>query len=314
MGDLLVCSDVDLRPYTTLRAGGRAERLTVARTSEELAEACLRIAGPGEPLTVLGHGSNVLPSDVGVRGLTIVNRSSAIDVFSNGEVVADCGCSFQELFLKVAQAGLAGLEFAVGIPGTLGGALVSNAGAYRSNVADLVSELEIVAEGERRWVGADWLQFSYRDSLLRRPDAPRCALLRARLRLTPESPVLIYARAREFQARRILKQPAPASAGSFFKNVYDLRLAQSLEKLPAPLKEVGVVPAGYLIEEAGMKGARYRGAMFSLKHGNFILNVGRAAASDIRALAGLAKEAVRTRFEVLLEEEVLYIGDWSGFA
>lgn len=313
MANLAICRNVSLRAYTTLRAGGAAEELAVARKADDLAEAFLRAIHAGKALTLLGHGSNVLPSDAGVRGLVLVNLASAISLEGGGEVVAEVGCSFQELFLKTAQAGLTGLEFAVGIPGTLGGALVSNAGAYRSNVADLLVALEIVFEGQRRWVGPEWLEFSYRDSLLRRPNPPQCALLRARLSLHPGARQEIYAKARGFQWQRILKQPPPASAGSFFKNVNDRELAASLAELPPGLKQAGVVPAGYLLEAAGMKGVRRQGAMLSPRHGNFIVNVGGATASDIRKLAEFAKRAVGDRFGVQLEEEVLYIGDWSGF-
>jgi UDP-N-acetylmuramate dehydrogenase len=305
--------DVSLKPFTTLKSGGKAELLGLARTVDELAEMMLERQKVGESALVLGWGSNVLPSDSGVPGLVILNCATHIEIGEKGEVIADTGCGFQDLFLKTAQASLAGLEFAVGIPGTLGGALVSNAGAYRSCVSEFLVALEVVFEGERKWVEPKFMDFSYRDSLLRRPNPPSCALLRVKMRLPKGKPKKIYDEAREYQRQRISKQPPPASAGSFFKNVNDQILAEGLDTLPRQLKTAGIVPAGYLIEKSGLAGIRLGGAMLARRHANFILNVGNASAGDIRRLAELAKKTVFERFNVRLEEEVLYIGDWSEF-
>ncbi len=306
-------SGVCLRPFSTLKAGGDAEQFMVARSLNELADSCMWAQGRKIHTTILGSGSNVLPSDDGVPGLTIVNQATRIDVRSNGEVIAETGCSFQELFLKTAQANLHGLEFAVGIPGTLGGALVSNAGAYRSCVSEFLTRLEVVMDGRREWVAPGWMQFSYRDSLLRREDPPQAVVLRVEMRLPAGAPKQIYDEAREYQRQRISKQPPSPSAGSFFKNVNNRGLAESLVALPGPLKSAGIVPAGYLIEAAGLKGFRLGGAMLGQRHANFILNVGDASAFEIRRLAQLAKKRVHSVFGVTLEEEVLYLGDWSRF-
>lgn len=306
-------SQVDLRPYTTLRAGGAAEHLIQPRTLEDLAEAAIVLQRSELPTTVLGLGSNVLPSDRGVPGVTLVNRCRNIQFGADGEVLADAGASFQDVFLKAAQAGLDGFSYAVGIPGTLGGALVSNAGAYRGEVSRYLTGLEIVEAGERRWVGPEWMEFGYRDSVLRRPNPPACMLLRASFRLPRGTSSQIYETAREFQRQRIAKQPPPASAGSFFKNVHSSKLAESLEELPETLKAAGVVPAGYLIERVDLAGFRHAGAMLSRRHANFIINVGGATATSIRELANMAKHKVLDQFGVRLEEEVLYLGDWSGF-
>lgn len=305
---------VSLKPYATLRAGGPAEYFAVAETCNELAEIGLAAQKQGIKAIVLGWGSNILPSDDGVPGLVILNNARRIAVARTGEVLADSGCGFQELFLKTAQAGLKGMEFAVGIPGTVGGALVSNAGAYRSCISEFLTGIEIVFEGERKWVEPSFMEFSYRDSLLRRANPPQVVLLRLRFQMPSGNPKEIYDEAREYQRQRISKQPPPASAGSFFKNVNDRALADSLETLPAGLKKAGVVPAGYLIEASGLKGFRIGGAMFGERHANFMLNVGNATAFEIRSLAVHAKEIVEAKFAVDLEEEVLYLGDWSRFS
>lgn len=305
---------VSLKAYSTLRAGGPAEGLAFADSADELSSLAEFCQQNEVHLTLLGHGSNVLPSDDGVPGLVAINRAKRIEVRDDGEVLADCGCAFQELFLKTAQRGLSGLEFAVGIPGTLGGALVSNAGAYRSNISSSLMELEVVMDGRRQWIPPERMGFAYRDSILRRSDPPAISMIRVRLKLNHDDPKAVYDRAREFQRQRISKQPAPASAGSFFKNVNDKRLAESFPNLPQAMKESGVVPGGFLIESAGLKGRRLGGAVLGPRHANFIVNVGGATATEIRDLAELAKNAVWERFAVRLEEEVLYLGDWSRYA
>lgn len=305
---------VSLRPYTTLRAGGDAEIFARVQCADELADVAMWAQSEGKPTTYLGAGSNVLPSDDGVPGMTVINEARSILIHDDGNVDAECGAAFQELFLKTAQAGLGGLEYAVGIPGTVGGALVSNAGAYRSNVSEFLTAIEIVHDGKRRWVDPSWMEFSYRDSVLRRPDGPACALVRIRMRLPSRDPKAIYDEARDYQRQRIGKQPPSASAGSFFKNVNDKALAESLDSLPPRLKEAGVVPAGYLIEKAGLQDLRIGGASFARRHANFVVNIGRATATDIRRLADTGREAVFERFGVELEEEVLYLGDWSKYS
>jgi UDP-N-acetylmuramate dehydrogenase len=283
------------------------------RTVDELAELAVEAHDRRLRTTVLGYGSNVLPSDDGVPGLTILNAARSIVIEDEGQVVADCGCSFQDLFLNTAQRGLLGLEFAVGIPGTLGGALVSNAGAYRSNVSEFLTELEIVFRGQRSWVNPAFMDFSYRDSRLRKPGGEPCTLLRVKFRLPKGICKAIYDEARDYQRQRISKQPPPASAGSFFKNVNDEHFAASLAHLPPKLKQAGVVPAGFLIQQAGLSGLRHGGAMIAKRHANFIVNVAGASAFAIRELAEKVKDRVQHEFGVRLEEEVLYLGDWRRF-
>lgn len=310
--------NVSLRPLTMLRVGGPAEHYAVPRSVDDLAAQAILAQREGIATTVLGWGSNVVPSDRGVAGLVIHNLTDRIEVSrpadgDHGLVVADSGCSFQELFLKTAQAGLHGLEFAVGIPGSLGGALVSNAGAYRSNVSEFLTELEIVLDGERSWVAPSWMEFAYRDSILRRPNPPDCTILRVRMSLPKGEPKRIYDEARDYQRQRIGKQPPQSSVGSFFKNVNDHALAEGLPGFPDRLREAGVVPAGFLIQRAGLAGHRVGGACFSPRHANFIVNDRGATAEDVRRVAEDAQRAVWERFGVALEEEALYLGDWSGW-
>lgn len=299
--------------YTTLHAGGPAELFAIARTVDELAAFSIDAQEQQQSPFLLGWGSNILPSDLGLRGLVLLNLSTRIEILDEGVVIADSGAAFQDLFLKTAQAGLAGLEYAVGIPGTLGGALVSNAGAYRSNISEFLTEIEIVEHAERKWVSPGWMQFEYRDSILRKADPPACTLLRAKFRLQSGQPKAMFDEAREYQRQRIGKQPPQSSAGSFFKNVVDRNLAQKIEGLTPGMRENGVIPSGFLIERVGLKGARLGGAMLSARHANFMLNVGMATATEIRSLAEAARDRVQDHFGVTLEEECLYCGDWSNY-
>ncbi len=218
-------SSISLKPFTTLKAGGEAEQFICVRNLRQLEEAAVWSQMTGGACTLIGWGSNILPSDDGVPGLSILNRTRSIQIQPNGLVLADSGCGFQELFLKTAQAGLRGLEFAVGIPGTLGGALVSNAGAYRSSVSEFLTRIEIVSRGVRKWVDPSWMEFSYRDSVLRRDDKTKAVLLQIEMHLPVGEPKKIYDEAREYQRQRIGKQPPSPRRGSPHSNCSTRSLA-----------------------------------------------------------------------------------------
>lgn len=303
---------VPLRPYTLLRAGGDAEEFGITSDINQLAVWIAESHAADQPLTILGWGSNVLPSDAGVPGRVIRNETSGFSRLGQ-TVEAESGLSFQDFFLRCTQAGLGGTSYAVGIPGSLGGALVSNAGAYRGAISEHLVALEVVRDGHREWVSPDVLEFSYRDSILRKPQPPKLVVLRLRFELPVADAEREFDLAREWQRQRISKQPPNPSAGSFFKNVIDADLAQRLETLPPVLREKGIIPAGYLIEQVGLKGTWHYGAQIGERHANFLLNRRNARASAIRDLAEHAKERVRDAFGVELEEECLYLGDWSGY-
>jgi UDP-N-acetylmuramate dehydrogenase len=226
--------------------------------------------------------------------------------------VVETGAPLYSVFVAALQSGLSGLEFAVGIPGTVGGALVSNAGAYRHSIGDLVSGLEVIRSGELCTAPPDWMDFGYRDTRLRR-QVTNDILARVTLRLVPGSHRDIRARAADYQRQRIRRQPWYPSCGSFFKNITDRRLAESLPELGAELRDAGVVPAGLLIASTGCKALAVGGAQISGRHANFIVNRGGASASDVRRLADTVRSRVFDRYGVALTEEVLYIGDWRDW-
>lgn len=294
--------------HTTLRVGGPADLYFQACSVDELAAAALAAQRAEVPVFLLAGGSNICVSDRGIRGLVIHNlaREHSIGIHTRTAT----GYSLMSLFLDSLRAELGGLEFAVGIPGSVGGALVSNAGAYQQNIGTLVTALEVVEAGERKHVGPEWMEFSYRDSRLRRPDRPPAVLLDVSLRLEPKPRREILARARENQRQRIYKQPWYPSAGSFFKNVYSAELAQRVPGLAPDLRAKGIVPAGVLSAACGCKGLTVGGAQISTRHANFVINRGGATATDIYLLTREVKRRVREQFGVTLEEEVLFVGDW----
>ncbi len=296
--------------YTTLRVGGEADFYLPVRSRDEFAVAASIAQTTGMPLLVLGGGSNACISDKGIRGLVIHNLCVSATVGETTNV--DCGHSFMRLFQKSASMSLSGLEFAVGIPGSVGGALVSNAGAYRQNICDIVRSIDIVENGIRQVVGPEWMQFSYRDSRIRRSPDVSGALLGVELTLTPANRKDILARARDNQRQRIFKQPWNPSAGSFFKNVVDRALAEIVPGLPTAMRDAGIVPAGFLSAAVECKGLRVGGAQISARHGNFVINRGHATAAEIVTLTREVKQRVHDKFGVKLEEEVMFIGDWSG--
>jgi UDP-N-acetylmuramate dehydrogenase len=300
-----------LAPYTTLRVGGSAEIFYEAGRTTDLASVVAAAQRAAIPYFLLGGGSNICISDRGIRGLVILNRCTDCEIGPTSRV--DCGHDLMTLFLKSVRASLSGLEFAVGIPGSVGGALVSNAGAYRRNIDSLVRELDVVEGGARKTVGADWMEFSYRDTRLRKPGRDPATVLSVTLELKPDSRTDILARARDNQRQRIFKQPWNPSAGSFFKNVADRAIAEIVPELPAALREAGVVPAGFLSQACGCKGLTVGGARITGRHGNIFVNRGSATAADFRRLADTVRARVREQYGVELEEEVLYVGEWDGW-
>lgn len=304
-----LCKDEPLSRHTYLFVGGNADIYCKAEDTDTLAELSQVSQIYGLPLILLGEGTNVCVSDKGVRGLVVVNACRGVE-FSGNRVKVETGHNLMSLFVASLHRELSGLEFAVGIPGTVGGALVSNAGAYRSNMDRLVREIEVVEAGERKHVSPDWMEFSYRDSRLRSGKREPACLLSATLELTPGVRREIRMRAKDYQYQRIVKQPWRPSAGSFFKNVLDIELAQSLPGLSDGMRKAGVIPTAFLSEACGLKGFSIGGAKVSEQHANFIVNRGGATATEIRLVAEHVAKTVFERFGVILEEEVMYLGEW----
>jgi UDP-N-acetylmuramate dehydrogenase len=280
-----------LARHTTFRVGGPAKYFVLPATVEDVRE----VFGSGEAVLVLGAGSNVLVSDAGFDGVVLkVCRTMAHVSAHDGEVVVGAGRLLPSLVNSCAETGLSGMEWAVGIPGTVGGAVCTNAGAFGSSTWDFVEYAEVVtADGSRRRLGADDVKYGYRFADF--PVGKPFAVTEVGFRFVDSEPGQVKAATEEYRKQRTATQPVgAASAGSIFKNPPE-----------GP-------SAGELIDKAGMKGKTWGGAVVSTKHANFIVNEGGAAAADIYALIREVREAVRVKFGVALELEIQLVGDFDG--
>lgn len=287
-----------LERWTAARIGGPADVLLEVASRDELIQAVEALWRELVPFIILGGGSNVLVSERGVRGVVLVNRARQVrfdDQAEPPQVWAEAGANFGALARLAAARGMSGLEWAAGIPGTLGGAVVGNAGAHGGDMAGNLLVAEILQQelGREVWPG-ERLQFEYRSSVLKRQPggSPRAVVLAATLRLERSTPAAVQARMDELVAFRRRTQPPGASMGSMFKNP------------PGDF-------AGRLIQEAGIKGLRIGGAQISPLHGNFFINLGQATARDVYRLMRRAQLAVAQHSSVELELEVELVGDWQ---
>jgi UDP-N-acetylmuramate dehydrogenase len=281
--------DEPLKRYTAWKIGGPAEALLEPRTVEDLISATEKAREHDVPVTILGGGTNVLVRDGGIRGLTIRLAKSLTNVEIDGtNVTADAGVLYPVLANTTAGRGLAGLEFATGIPGTVGGAVYMNAGAYGSETIEVLDWADIFRNHEvTRMINRD-LDLSYRHSALH--EHPDWVVLRAGYTLTPGDPTELKARIREFRAQRMNGSPNRPSCGSTFK------------------RPPGDFP-GRVIEAAGLKGTRVGNIEVSPVHANYLVNLGGGTAEDALALIELVRETVRERLGIELESEVRVIGE-----
>ena len=272
-----------LRNHTSFHIGGPAELMALPASAEELAALCAELRRLGVRPFLLGNGTNVLAPDEGLRGVVIVTKQAA-ELAAEGCVLrASCGAALTALSALAAERGLTGLEFAYGIPGTLGGALIMNAGAYGGEMKDVTLRAEYL-DGELRPCTAEGeaLGFGYRTSRF----GPEDVILRAELRLREGEAEEIRARCRELTEKRKASQPLDKpSAGSAFKR-----------------PETGYAAA--MIDEAGLKGCAVGGAQVSEKHAGFIVNRGGATAGDVKRLLEEIQKRVYERSGILLEPEI----------
>ncbi|HNW91976.1 MAG TPA: UDP-N-acetylmuramate dehydrogenase [bacterium] len=286
---------VPLATLTTFGIGGPAELLFAATTAAELTDAVMVARRAGMPVLVLGGGSNVLADDAGWRGLVVLDRTSGL-AFAGTTVTAVSGTATARLALATARAGLAGLEFAGGICGTVGGAVRGNAGAYGRGIGDaLVRATLLLPDGTTATVGRDWFGFAYRHSRL--ADEPATLLLDATWELAAGDAAALQQVIIDDRARRLEQHPYGfGCAGSFFRN---------LPPLPGGERKRA---AGELLDRAGAKGQRAGGAEIFRGHANFIINTGGATAADVKELAQRAQRLVRDLCGENLHPEVQFLG------
>jgi UDP-N-acetylmuramate dehydrogenase len=283
-----------LSGYTAARIGGPADVLVFVRKTDELVQAAGKLWKMEVPFILLGGGSNVLVSDRGVRGVVIINRARLLKFNSQVEpptVHAESGVTPNDIAQRAARLGLTGFEWAASIPGSLGGAVYGNAGAFDGDMAGNLISVDVFdrQHGRQIWP-TEKLEYGYRTSLLKREHLP-VLILSAELALSHGNRQAIQSKMERFSARRRATQPPGASMGSMFKN-------------PPGDK------AGRLIEAAGLKGKSIGNATISSQHANFFINNGLTKAADMRALIELAQQAVLDKFGIKLELEVECIGEW----
>jgi UDP-N-acetylmuramate dehydrogenase len=303
-----IVRDEPLGRHTTMRVGGPADLFVVAHNVFELRALVSFARARAIPLLLLGRGSNLVVSDTGFRGLVVQARAEASRIDAD-RYHADAGVPMARAATETWKAGLAGMEYAIAIPGTVGGAVWANAGAHGSDTAGVIeSATVLLADGSERVLPVEELGFSYRNSRFRAAteasmeatstgggSGPAEIVLAATFRLQPAEAGQIRARLDEIRRWRGAHQPLGIpSAGSVFRN---------------PPGD----SAGRLIDALGLKGTRIGGAMVSEKHANFIVNDRNGTAADVRCLAERVRAEVHTRHGVELTFEIEFVGDWSGW-
>lgn len=295
LGPSRVMAGQPLARHTSLRIGGPAELLVSVESADSLRLAAELSWAHGVACWVLGSGTNVLVSDAGVGGLTILNRARDV-VFSSDGVRAESGASFSTIARQSIVRGLAGLEWATGIPGTVGGAVVGNAGAWGGDVASTLRHATVL---EQPGLTQEWpvarFRYGYRNSMLKysaQPGGHSRVILEVEFALQPADRRALEARVAEITSQRKASQPPGATCGSVFKN---------------PPGD----HAGRLIEAAGLKGLRQGQAEISPVHANFVINLGGATAADVRVLIDRAREEVQEQFDIVLQPEIELFGGWG---
>lgn len=281
-----------LKEHTTFRIGGPADFYLIPESAEQVQEAVAFAGEKGLPYYVIGKGSNILFGDKGFRGVVIEigKGMAAIENKGDGIVVAGAGISMSAMAVKLAEWNLTGFEFAGGIPGTLGGGIAMNAGAYGGEIKDCIqSAVVLTREGKIITKRLEELELGYRSSSILRDEQ---IVLQGTFQFAAGEKEKIQNEMRELNARRRDKQPLEfPSAGSTFKR-----------------------PEGYfagkLIQDAGLAGYRVGDAMVSDKHCGFVVNCGNATAAEVKQLIEQVQEKVQTEFDVLLEPEVRLVGEF----
>jgi len=305
--------NVLLRDYTTFKIGGPARYFFVAKSKEDLKNAILWAKKKKLPFFILGAGSNVLFSDKGFKGLVIKIQNSNLKIQNENskfKIICGAGVPLMKLVFKSSEIGATGLENLAGIPGTLGGAIWGNAGAFEREIGDLVEEVKVLDVGssklEVKKLKKEDCKFGYRNSIFKR--RKNWIILEATLKLEKGNKKEIEEKIKEILKLRKEKQPLEfRSAGSVFKNVPIKKVQKKIqEKFKEKIKN-GFLPAGVLIEAARLKGYQIGGAKISEKHANFIVNTGEAKARDVLELIELIKKRVKKKFKIELKEEIVLV-------
>lgn len=304
-----------LSAHSHYGVGGPAAYFVVAKTSEEIVALIKAALDHNIDWVVIGGGTNILVNDAGFDGLVVKmgNRTVKINA-ETGEVVAEAGLLSSSLARQTAEAGLTGFEWGIGLPGTIGGAVRGNAGCFGGETKDQLASVDVLdtETGEERSVSIDDLDMRYRHSAVK--EHP-WIVLRAHFKFATREVDLNREAINEVLRCRLDSQPKNAKcAGCTFKNyefedVTDIaKLQEAVPDMPDSFIEAKRIPAGYLVDQLGLKGTRVGGAAISEVHGNFVTSDGTATADHIAQLIAVVKTKVRDAYGVQLHEEIQYIG------
>ena len=298
-------TDVSLAALSTLKVGGIGQWLVEVQNSEQLRQSSDWAQRRSIPILYLGDGSNILFSDKGFSGLLIQNRFKGRDLSKN-EVEIGSGENLEEIIAWLNHLGLQGMERMFGIPGTIGGALVGNAGAYGQEIGDKVINISIFIDGEVKILPKSKLHFLYRNSAFKQH--PDWFILKCKLRLNKSSKDLQKI-SNDILSKRLVKYPTSLRCpGSFFKNIALNELSKyAIGQIPDNFVMFGKISAGKLLEAVGANGTRKGDAQFADYHGNLMINLGQASSQDILRLADEYAGRVLNRFGIRLQPEVAII-------
>lgn len=300
---------VVMRDHTTFRVGGVADFYLEAKTVDELIGAVRVCCENKIPYFILGNGSNILFSDYGLAGLVIKNSSAHLAIMKEkSQVIVDSGVMLARLIMELASNDLGGLEFLYGIPGTVGGALYGNAGAWGNTIGDYLKNITVLEEiggmPKINQYDAAWMEFAYRSSKLKRMKGNRKpVILTARIQCSRGQKEEIIRRLKIIKTKKEKSQPTGFSVGSIFRNP----ILKELENMPEFPKER---TAGFMLEQVGAKKLKFGSAEVSPLHANFIVNKNGAKASEIRSLIEEMRDKVKEKYDIVLEEEIEYVGQW----
>lgn len=319
LGDALIENE-PLSKYTTIKIGGPAKYFVHGKSSEILKKAYAAAVELAIPYFLLAGGSNLLVSDKGIEGLVI--RVENDDLKIEGEkVFCGAGLSLAKLTSETVRSGLAGCEWAIVIPGYVGGSIRGNAGAYGGDFSQITAQVQVFDGKEEKTYSRDQIQFHYRDSIFKHQQRPEI-ILSAQLDLKKDKPAECRQRMLSFLKKKNTEHPMGLpSCGCFFKNVELLAGSYELKdpalgrpsdffksEVPAEFIDRGSVPAGFLIEALDLKGKKIGGIQVSPKHANYLVNTNDAKAADVIMMLSLIKQKARTAFGVQLKEEVQLVG------
>lgn len=313
---LHIQENMPLALYSVFKIGGPARFFAVVKTKDELIEALQFAKEKNQPFFMLGAGSNILVSDNGFNGLGIKNELNAILVDEDARTIrADAGVSMPRLVAEAAKKSIAGFEWGIGIPGSIGGSVRGNAGAFGKEIKDVLVTTEVYDSetGTVEQFSNSACVFGYRDSVFKH--ASNLVILSAEFRGVAGDKEEIQKKIREISETRLKTQDIGAKcAGCVFKNPEWRQTAKNKEQMVREFSDLAqfqdreTIPAGYLIERAGLKGKRIGNAEVSQAHANYIINEGGATADEVTRLITLIKESVRQTYGILLEEEIQFVG------